>query len=134
MHQPRCETRTPVVLPARLRAGGPESAVMLLDVSSRGMLAACGAPPPRGAFVELLAEGRSFVGQVQWSAAGRFGLVLRDRLDVAGLLRGDAAPLAERAAAPAVAAPSLRREFTTMTIVAVAAALAALQLLGWLGR
>ena len=90
-HKPRSEPRTKVLIRARLRGGGPDREVCLLDASARGMLATCASPPPRGAFLELIVGSHSFVGHVEWAGERRFGITLRERIDVARLAAGDLA-------------------------------------------
>jgi PilZ domain len=85
----RAEDRTRALVRATLRGDGDEREACILDVSSRGLLLTAAAPPPRGAFVELVVGRHSLIGQVKWSSQRRFGLVLRERISVVGLLSGD---------------------------------------------
>lgn len=91
--------RSKVLIRAHVRGGGAarDSEACVLDVSPHGMLATMAHPPARGAFIELIAGGTSFVGHVEWSSARRFGLTLQDRIDVATLTT------AARPAAPRIA-------------------------------
>ena len=93
-HKARRETRTKVLIRATWRAGGPEHEACVLDASPHGMLVTCAAPPPRGAFVELLVADGSFVGHVEWAGERRFGLTLYDPIDVAVLTGAPARPSA----------------------------------------
>lgn len=85
----RVEERTKVQMRARMRDGGPDREFYLVDISSRGMLGMTADPPPRGEFVEVLIGKYALAGHVKWSGARRFGIRLRDRIDVAGLIEGD---------------------------------------------
>jgi hypothetical protein len=85
----RKEARTKALIRARMRSSGPERDVCILDVSASGVLATTAAPPRRGDFIELIAGMHSLVGHVEWAGDRRFGLSLRERIDVTKLLSGD---------------------------------------------
>jgi hypothetical protein len=85
----RAEDRTRALVRATLRGDGDEREACILDVSSRGLLLTAAVPPPRGSFIELVVGRHSLIGQVKWSSQRRFGLVLRERISVVGLLSGD---------------------------------------------
>jgi len=87
--RPRVEPRTKALIKARIRDAGDERDVCILDVSTRGLLATTATPPPRGEFVELMVGRHKLVGHVKWAGDRRFGLVLRERISVAGLVAGD---------------------------------------------
>lgn len=87
--KPREEDRQRVSIRARLRGAGPEREVCILNVSSRGIRAMAADPPSRGDFVELVVGNHSLVGQVKWSSARRFGMVLREPISVFALLTGE---------------------------------------------
>jgi hypothetical protein len=94
----RAEDRTKALVRCALRGDGDEREACILDISSRGLLLSAATPPPRGAFVELIVGRHSLIGQVKWSSQRRFGLILRERISVVGLLSGgeDAIKLAPR--------------------------------------
>lgn len=85
------EERRNLVLPARLRDDAGWRDVTICNVSSRGLMAKCAAPPPKGAFVEVRHRSTCIVGQVRWAQGMRFGLRTQDRIDVIGLIAGKAA-------------------------------------------
>ncbi|MEO7247180.1 MAG: PilZ domain-containing protein [Novosphingobium sp.] len=84
--RPRAEGRSNAMMTAILRGGGPEREACLLDLSSRGLMALADPPPPRGSFIELVVAGHSLVGQVQWSEDRRFGVRLRERIEVQAVM------------------------------------------------
>lgn len=92
--QPRVEDRTRALVKARLRAAGPEREICILDISTRGLLATAARPPGRGEFVEMTVNGHTLVGQVKWASARRFGVALRGRISVIGLVAGDGQSIA----------------------------------------
>jgi hypothetical protein len=92
--KPRVEPRTKALVKARIRDGGAERDVCILDISTRGMLATTSRPPARGEYVELLVGGHMLVGQVKWSGERRFGLALRERISIAALVAGDKGSIA----------------------------------------
>lgn len=142
-HKPRREARRKVLLRARLRVAGPERDACLLDLSSRGLLATTAEAPERGQYVEIRVCGQSLVGHVEWANGRRFGVTLRERIDVEALIegRGEAAvrplPAPRRQSRPA-AAPAFgairqvgrRLEFGVLAAAGCAAALMAMQAVG----
>jgi hypothetical protein len=84
MHHAR-EARRKVLVRATMRAGGPRMDVCIRDISSRGIMAQAGAPPPRGTYVDLDCAGHQIVGVVVWSRERRFGIQTRERINVAAL-------------------------------------------------
>ena len=103
----RIEERINANLLARLRGGGSDRDVSLLDLSSRGFMASASPSPPRGAIVELIVGRHSLVGQVQWSGERRFGVRLRDRIDVIAVLGNEAGPTVLKRAQVARGRPSV---------------------------
>ncbi len=77
------------MIQARLRGAGPDADACILDASSRGLLAMTAEPPRAGQIVELTVGNHRLVGQVKWSKARRFGLVLRERISVFALASGE---------------------------------------------
>jgi hypothetical protein len=92
--KPRVEPRTKALIKARIRDGGTQRDVCILDVSTRGLLATTARPPQRGEFVELLVGDHLLTGQVKWAGERRFGLALRERISVAALVAGERGPIA----------------------------------------
>jgi PilZ domain len=127
------EPRRKVMIRATMCAGGPWTDVCIRDISSRGIMAQTGAPPPRGTFIDLDWPGHQIVGLVVWRRERRFGIQIRERINVAGR-SGRAAPetLAPQRRAPAspraasrsgaVASRTLagRMEFAVVAIFAAA--------------
>ena len=79
------EPRRKVLIRATMRAGGPKTDVCIRDISSRGLMAQAGAPPPRGTYVDLDCGGHQIVGLVVWRRERRFGIQTRERINVAAL-------------------------------------------------
>lgn len=96
---------------AMLRDGGAEREACLLDLSSRGLMASVSETPKRGTFVELTVGRHSLVGQVQWSEGRRFGMKLRERIDVLAVIGNEAGPTALEAARKARGRPSPEATF-----------------------
>ena len=82
------EERKRIVLNARLRIRGATCEARICDASSRGLSMTAAQSPPRGEIVEVVVGRTVLVGQVRWSRASRFGVVLQDRIDVAALRHG----------------------------------------------
>jgi len=80
------EDRRPVSVPARLRSEAGWSDVTIGNVSSRGLMLRCVAPPPQRAYIEVRHQGQCIVGQIVWISGPRCGVRTQDRIDVAGLL------------------------------------------------
>jgi hypothetical protein len=89
--KPREDRRT-VAVPARLRSEAGWSDVTIGNVSSRGMMLRCVAPPPQRAYIEVRHQGVCVVGQVVWISGARCGVRTQDLVDVAGLLSQGARP------------------------------------------
>lgn len=95
--RPRVEERVKVLIRARIRAGtAAERDSCILDLSSRGMLLTMAVPPAHGAFVEVLAQGHSLVGHVEWSNGRRCGIRLRERINHLALIAGEDGPIVIR--------------------------------------
>lgn len=103
----RVEDRTTAILRASLRDGGTEREAAVLDLSSRGLMAAAQPPPRRGTIIELNVGRHSLVGQVQWTEGNRFGVKLRERIDVLVVIGNEAGPSALKAARQARGKPSV---------------------------
>lgn len=103
----RIEDRTTAILRAELRDGGPERAASVLDLSSRGLMATASPPPKRGTYVEIIVGRHSLVGQVQWCEANRFGVRLRERVDVLAVIGNEAGPTVLAKARAARGKPSV---------------------------
>jgi hypothetical protein len=106
------ESRLQVFLRARMRAGGAPVDICIRNISSRGMLLQAAAPPPRGAYVEILTARHTIVGRVAWRNDRRFGIETQARLDIGAIvkaspIKGPATPIPfadRRSAAPKLSA------------------------------
>jgi hypothetical protein len=85
------EPRRTVILKAQMRVADGWRAVTICNVSSRGLMAKCSAPPAKGAYIELRHGGVHIVGRVAWLQGLRFGVRTQDKIDIASLL--DESPL-----------------------------------------
>jgi hypothetical protein len=74
--------RRKVLIRAQMRAGGLPVDVCIRDVSPQGMLLQAEAPPARGSYVEIVTAGGGVAGQITWVTERRFGIRLRDAIDV----------------------------------------------------
>lgn len=78
----RRDVRHPVLVRARMRAGGLPADVCIRDVSVRGACIVSAAPPVRGTIVELSGSCAPIVGRVVWVTGQRFGIEVRGRINV----------------------------------------------------
>lgn len=86
--KPRVEPRVRALVRARLRDGGGEREICLIDVSSRGLLATAARPPRRGEFVEIQIGQHRLAGHVKWASQRRFGMALQERVSVNAVVGG----------------------------------------------
>jgi hypothetical protein len=89
----RGEERQRIAVEARMLIGDYDCPAMLLNASSRGVLAALADPPVRGTRVRLVVGEMALVGQVRWHGVDCCGIALRDPISVADLLDGHAVPV-----------------------------------------
>lgn len=126
------EDRTRTMLRATLRDGHAERDACVLDLSYRGLMATSTPAPRRGAYITLNVGRHELDGQVQWSEGRRFGVRLRERIDVLAVMGNEAGPTLLAAAQKARGRPSLEARaafarqvaqgFTYGIFIAVAAA------------
>lgn len=110
------EPRQPVRIGARLKSGRGWSDVVLRNVSARGVMGQCPAPPARGDYVEVRCGAYVIVARVAWTADDRFGARAQDTIELADLVacaEGRAREAEERrqgvrAAAPVRYRPTVR--------------------------
>jgi hypothetical protein len=142
--QKQRERRRVTSLKAQMRTDDGWCDVIVCNISPRGLMMKCDAPPPRGAFVEVLHRSVHIVGHVRWSHGRRLGIRTQDPIDIEALLApaqiGAGKPRAERrpsaqarAAAPtlsiadrAEASRRFARAFDWLTIAAAVAIAATL--------
>lgn len=84
-HKPR-ESRRMIYRPARMRIGGEWCDITICNVSSRGFMAKCASPPPRGTYIEVRHLSQCIIARVVWSRELRFGVRARDKIDISLLL------------------------------------------------
>ncbi|WP_235528305.1 PilZ domain-containing protein [Sphingomonas sp. Leaf231] len=80
------EERITVLIPSRMRLESQWLDVVIHNVSSRGLMAGCDAPPAIGSYVEIRRGSIVIVGRVQWNKARFFGIRTQDRLSVRALI------------------------------------------------
>lgn len=85
----RFAPRVSAAIAVKVRTGEGERAGCIRNLSPRGVMLSMAEPPRRGAFVEILVNGRGLVGQVRWASDCRAGIALRDVIDVASFLSGE---------------------------------------------
>lgn len=78
-------SRTRVMLPAVLLAGGRPARVYILDLSSDGALGHAPEPPAPGEIVWLVCKGNEVLARTAWVRGNRFGLAFDSRLTAARL-------------------------------------------------
>lgn len=103
----RGSDRTRTMLRATLRDGSAERDACVLDLSHRGFMATSTPAPRRGSYIELTVGRHQLDGQVQWSEGRRFGVRLREKVDVLAVLGNEAGPTLLSAAQKARGRPSL---------------------------
>jgi hypothetical protein len=81
------EDRQPLLLPARLLADEGWRDVIVCNVSSRGMMLRCAAPPEKNSFIEVRHKHLCFVGRVIWSSGSQCGIRTQDNIDYSQLMR-----------------------------------------------
>ncbi|WAT18883.1 PilZ domain-containing protein [Aurantiacibacter sp. MUD11] len=84
----RGEDRENVMLTASVVDSRGSRPARISDISSRGMLGHMEMPPQRGEFIDLRFPAREVAGQVRWVNGRKFGISLRERVDVDSLLSG----------------------------------------------
>lgn len=82
--------RVTAMLRASMKDGRGTHEIAILDLSPRGILATVSSPPERGDIIVVTVNGQSLAGQVRWRREKRFGVSLRERIDVAAVLSGRA--------------------------------------------
>jgi hypothetical protein len=80
------EPRQPVRIGARLKSGRGWSDIVLRNVSARGVMGQCPAPPARGDYVEMRCGAYVIVARVAWARDDRFGARAQDPIALAGLI------------------------------------------------
>jgi hypothetical protein len=92
------EPRKPVRIGARLKSGRGWSDVVLRNVSARGVMGQCPAPP-RGDYVEVRCGAYVIVARVAWARDDHFGARAQDVIELPDLIasaEGRARQAAER--------------------------------------
>lgn len=89
------EERKALILSARMLAGQGWREVTVRNVSSRGMMLRCEAPPARNTVVEIRHHKACVVGRVVWLSETAFGITSQDTIDLAKLLSQSPAPPAK---------------------------------------
>ncbi|PLK26084.1 hypothetical protein [Novosphingobium sp. TH158] len=92
----RIEPRHKVLMRGRLHGSGFARDVCVLDASSRGLLLTLAVPPARGEMIDIMVNGHTLFGQVEWSNGRRMGMRFRERIDVLAFIAGETGPLALR--------------------------------------
>jgi len=82
------ESRQPVRIGARIKSGREWSDAVLRNVSARGVMGECPAPPARGDYVEVRCGTYVIVGRVAWASDGRFGARAQDVIELPDLIAG----------------------------------------------
>jgi hypothetical protein len=80
------EPRQPARIGARLRSGRGWSDVVIRNVSSRGLMGECPAPPVRGDYVEVRCGAYVMVARVAWAQEDCFGARAHDRIALPALI------------------------------------------------
>lgn len=80
------EERVKVLVPSRMRAGAGWTDVTIHNVSSRGLMGGCDAPPVIGTYVEIRRGSIVIIGRVMWAKGRFFGLRSQDKISVKALI------------------------------------------------
>lgn len=78
----RQEERANVILTADVVDSRGTRSARISDLSSRGLLGNMESPPARGEFINIRFPAREVAGQVRWVNGRKFGVRLRERVDV----------------------------------------------------
>lgn len=103
----RIEPRHKVLMRGKLHGSGFARDVCVLDASSRGLLLTLAIPPARGEMIDVMVNGHTLFGQVEWSNGRRMGLRFRERIDVLAFISGESGPLALSRARPSLRSGTL---------------------------
>lgn len=96
----RREKRARVLLAAKIRTATGEEDVRLRDLSRKGALIECDAPPPMGSEVVFFRGSTVVPARVAWSAGRRAGLEFFEMIDESEVLAHTSRPAAQPAARP----------------------------------
>ena len=91
------EPRRAIIAPATMRDGVRESAVVIGNISSRGLMAKCDCLPAEGARVEIRHGELRILGEVVWTKDRRFGMRSDEPIDLGALFPAPDMPGAPRA-------------------------------------
>lgn len=80
------DERVAVLIPSRMRLGSEWLDIVIRNLSSRGLMAECDAPPRNGTYVEIRRGSRIIIGRVIWNRDRLFGVQSQDRLPVQALI------------------------------------------------
>ena len=80
------EPRQPVRIGARLKTGRGWSDIVLRNVSARGVMGQCSAPPERGDYVEVRCGAYVIVARVAWAREDSFGARAQDLIALDDLI------------------------------------------------
>lgn len=111
------EPRHKVLIGARMRLDGSFRDVRIRDISTKGLMLEAEGAPQRGSYLEIRRGPHIIVARVVWSRGSRFGVLARERMNIAAIVnepdRSGARPIdaatqmpAERRSSPR---PSARR-------------------------
>lgn len=81
-HSSRFEERANVILTATVVDSRGSRPARISDLSSRGLLGNMDAPPQLGEFIDIRFPAGEVAGQVRWVNGRKFGVRLRERIDV----------------------------------------------------
>jgi hypothetical protein len=85
---PAREIRQPVRIGARLKSGRGWTDVVIRNVSPRGIMGRCAAPPARGDYVEVRCGDCVIVARVAWTDNDSFGARAQDKIVLPDLIAG----------------------------------------------
>lgn len=103
------EPRKPVQIGARLKSGRGWSDVVIRNVSARGVMGQCPAPPERGDYVEVRCGAYLIVARVAWSSGACFGARAQDPIALPELIacaEGRIVPVRDRRQQPRPVKPA----------------------------
>lgn len=79
------EQRKSVSITVRVKSDYGWGDAQICNVSSRGMMVLCEAPPRRSSYVEIRRGTHVVVGRIVWAADDSFGLQSQDKINLADL-------------------------------------------------
>lgn len=103
----RSEERATAFMQATVVDSRGTRSARISDISPRGMLGQMDIPPRRGEFIDIRFSAHDVAGQVRWVHGNKFGVRLREQVDISQLTGSRPAARKAQRSAPAAAAEAM---------------------------